>query len=310
MSNPRTHHHSPTPPHLFSLILGPAISGITEIVIFHPVDTISKRLQKNNQQGLSLKQIILAEKHRQSYAQQVVSIYQGGLRAVAYKGVQRIYKFGGQPIVKSALHKSIGGRIEERFGKKHGKVLIEAIAGSIIGVGEVALLPLDALKVRKQLDVKPLNWSSKTVISNFKTLYRGVAWTAARNAPGSFCLFGCSAVIKEYLFGLQKYHDATLLQEAVASTAGGICSVTVTNPMDVVKTRIQAEGGKKTGSEVIRHIIHHEGFFAFGKGVVPKVLAAAPKVAFSMTIANSLIKKIDSTLQKTGTDDQLKLKKP
>lgn len=33
---------------------------------------------------------------------------------------------------------------------------------------------------------------------------RGASWTAARNAPGSFALFGGSAFVKDYVFALEK----------------------------------------------------------------------------------------------------------
>jgi hypothetical protein len=41
------------------------------------------------------------------------------------------------------------------------------------------------------------------------SLYRGWGWTMARNAPGSFALFGGSAMTKEYLFKLNDYSAAT-----------------------------------------------------------------------------------------------------
>lgn len=328
MSNPRAKDHSHTPPHIASLIVGPTISGTAEIAIFHSFDTISKRLQKNSSHGTSSQQAMFADSYGKSYAQQIASLYKGSGQAVLYKVVQRVYKFGGQPLVKSGLHNTFGKTIEDRFGKQHGKVLIEAIAGSIIGIGEVAILPLDALKVRGQLGVKPMRWTLTPDLRTFPTsvkfmmwrrdiftpnlkiLYRGAGWTAARNAPGSFCLFGTDAFVKEYFFGLKKYSDATFSQEVVGSVAGSIASVTVTNPLDVVKTRIQAEGRKKTGTEVVRNLIHHEGFFAFGKGLVPKLITAAPKVAFSMTVAKTLIKKIDAYMQSPDTNEPVKPTRP
>jgi hypothetical protein len=49
---------------------------------------------------------------------------------------------------------------------------------------------------------------------------RGASWTAARNAPGSFALFGGSAWVKESVFKLEKYSDATFMQDSLASVAG------------------------------------------------------------------------------------------
>jgi len=52
----------------------------------------------------------------------------------------------------------------------------------------VVLLPLDALKIKRQ--VNPEAFRGRGVVRIFMeegtTLYRGWGWTMARNAPGSF----------------------------------------------------------------------------------------------------------------------------
>ena len=45
--------------------------------------------------------------------------------AVAYKAFQRIYKFGGQPLVYAALDQAAKERYEAIFGKKHAKTLMQ-----------------------------------------------------------------------------------------------------------------------------------------------------------------------------------------
>lgn len=67
---------------------------------------------------------------------------------------------------------------------------------SLTGIGEVVLLPLDALKIKRQ--VNPEAFRGRGVVRIFMeegtTLYRGWGWTMARNAPGSFAvrIFLCS----------------------------------------------------------------------------------------------------------------------
>jgi hypothetical protein len=36
------------------------------------------------------------------------------------------------------------------FGEKNGKAMTEAAAGSLTGIGEIVLLPLDVLKIKRQ----------------------------------------------------------------------------------------------------------------------------------------------------------------
>lgn len=64
-------------------------------------------------------------------------------------------------------------------------------------------------------------------------LYRGAGWTAARNAPGSFALFGGSAFTKEYILKLEDFSSATWGQNAIASVMGSVASLVVSQPIDL-----------------------------------------------------------------------------
>lgn len=104
---------------------------------------------------------------------------------------------------------------------------------------KVALLPLDQLKIKAQTN--PASLAGRGVADIFvkegRGLYRGAGWTAARNAPGSFALFGGASVVKEYVFRLEQPRDATLFQAFVASIAGAVSRcVDVWWPVRVVDT--------------------------------------------------------------------------
>lgn len=61
---------------------------------------------------------------------------------------------------------------------------------SLIGIGEIVLLPLDVLKIKRQTN--PEAFRGRGVVAIVRDeglgLYRGWQWTAARNAPGSFAV--------------------------------------------------------------------------------------------------------------------------
>lgn len=105
-------------------------------------------------------------------------------------------------------------------------------------------------------------------------LYRGAGWTAARNAPGSFALFGGSAFVKEHIFSLHDYNKATFFQNFCASIGGAVASITVAAPLDVVKTRIQNRNfeNPESGFKIVKDLIKNEGPIAFFKGLTPKIL--------------------------------------
>ncbi|KAH8107639.1 mitochondrial carrier domain-containing protein [Cristinia sonorae] len=276
-------------------ILGSGASGIAELLVFHPVDTIAKRLMSNKSKVTfaSLSPIIFRDHAASTLPRKLLSLFPGLGYAAGYKVTQRIYKYGGQPFFNDVLRANYKSSFTNTFGERKGKMMMQATAGSLTGIGEVVLLPLDALKIKRQ--VNPEAFRGRGVVRIFMeegtTLYRGWGWTVARNAPGSFALFGASAVTKDYLFNLEDYSKATWTQNFVASIAGAVASITVAAPLDTVKTRIQNANfeSKVSGMTVVRELIRNEGAGALFKGLTPKILVVGPKLVFSYTLAQSLI---------------------
>jgi hypothetical protein len=139
------------------------------------------------------------------------------------------------------MTKSFGKDFDEKFGHKTGRTLLSASSGSLIGIGEIVLLPLDALKVKAQ--TAPEQLRGRGVVEIFRKegfgLYRGAGLTAMRNAPGSFALFGGATAAKTWMGVGEDGVRATWTQDAIASCIGATASITVAQPLDVVKTRIQ-----------------------------------------------------------------------
>jgi hypothetical protein len=278
-------------------ILGSGASGVAELMVFHPVDTIAKRLMSNKSSLSStpLSTIIFKSHASSPLHTKFLSLFPGLGYAAGYKIAQRVYKFGGQPWFRDLIEASpIKPVATEWLGEKKGKMVIHAAAGSLTGIGEVVLLPLDVLKIKMQTNPEAIKGRGLAKLlreEGVASLYRGWGWTMGRNAPGSFALFGGSAVAKEYIFKLSDYSQATWSQNFVASIAGAVASITVAAPLDVVKTRIQNANfnSKVGGMTIIREMIRTEGVGAFFKGLTPKILVVGPKLVFSYTLAQSLI---------------------
>lgn len=97
----------------------------------------------------------------------------------------------------------------------------------------------------------------------------------ARNAPGSFALFGANAFVKGKVFGLEDYRKATWMQTIASSIAGSFASIVVSAPFDVIKTRIQSKAVGSpgvSGFAVVADMAKNEGVGAFFKGLTPKIL--------------------------------------
>lgn len=282
-------------------VLGSAIAGVSELMLFHPVDTVAKRLMSTETRivvssasdtALNLNHAIFRESYNKNPLSKIGSLFPGIGFGAVYKIMQRVYKFGGQPLARDRLSKMYGHEFEDRFGRQKGKMLISATAGSMIGIGEVFLLPLDALKVKAQ--TAPEQLKGRGVIDIFRKegfgLYRGAGWTVARNAPGSFALFGGNSLAKSYM-GVSEEQPATWTQDALASTAGAIASISVAQPLDVVKTRIQNRpfNSPESGVSIISNLMKNEGVGGFFKGLTPKLMVVGPKLVFSFTIAQHTI---------------------
>jgi len=281
-------------------------AGFLEITIFHPFDTIGKRLMSNERpikganSAETMKNInkVLFKKEAEnpSVLRRFQSLYPGLVYGMMYKVLQRVYKFAGQPIVRDAMNKNgVGQGMRDKFGQKGGKLMTESVAGMMIGIGEIVLLPLDRLKILSQTNEGALKNKSifQIIASERMGMYAGAGVTAMRNAPGSFCLFGGTAFTKDVIFRVSDGSQATVLQNFAASIVGSCLSIGCTNPMDVVKTRIQNKnfGDKITSGQVVRSIMREEGFGAFFKGLTPKITASAPKLVFAYTATEFFVTK-------------------
>jgi hypothetical protein len=113
----------------------PGSAGIAELMLFHPVDTIAKRLMSNESRITSssqLNQVIFKDKAGAGIRKKFFSLFPGLGYAGGYKVLQRIYKYGGQPVARDYLSTHYGRHFEEAFGKKTGKAIMHSTAGRYV----------------------------------------------------------------------------------------------------------------------------------------------------------------------------------
>ena len=112
-------------------------------------------------------------------------------------------------------------------------------------------------------------------------LWRGAAPTITRAAMLNVGMLAVSEELKERL---PRAGGLTAAQASVlASFAGGVCAALVSLPADMIKTRIQASGGK-AGSMlgVARELFAAEGLRAFWRGAAPYTLRIAPHCVITL----------------------------
>ena len=102
------------------------------------------------------------------------SLFPGIGFGAAYKVLQRVYKFGGQPFVNAFMVDNFTPQFSAVFGDKQAKTFIYATAGSLMGIGEIVLLPLDVLKIKAQTNPEAFKGRGflKVVAEEGTALYR------------------------------------------------------------------------------------------------------------------------------------------
>ncbi|KAG9655359.1 hypothetical protein KCU76_g20317, partial [Aureobasidium melanogenum] len=110
-------------------VLGAGSAGIAELAVFHPVDTIAKRLMSNQGKISGMTQfnsVIFKDKATAPFGTRFFSLFPGLGYAAAYKVMQRVYKYGGQPFMRDYLAKNHGDFFDSTFGKGNGKAIMHA----------------------------------------------------------------------------------------------------------------------------------------------------------------------------------------
>ena len=178
-------------------ILGSGVSGFAELAVFHPVDTVAKRLMSNKEQWRGrVNEIVFKDAANAGVLTKWGSLFPGVGFGAAYKALQRTSS--AKPYVYEYINKNHSDTLSS-------KTLQQAVSGSIMGIGEVVLLPLDVLKIKAQTNPEVLRGRGfvNLVQTEGLRLYAGIGWTMARNAPGSFALFGGNSLAKKAL-GLEE----------------------------------------------------------------------------------------------------------
>jgi hypothetical protein len=245
-------------------------ASILEIGIFHPCDTMQKRLMKNSETiydfrkpvGVNLRSacnIAFMDPKTHHF-----SLYPGLAWAASYKLLQRGYKFGGQPIIEQLL--------QDKFGKDN-KFWASGLSGAVMGAGEVVFLPLDIYKIRKQTG------STDSGIS-----YRAIHVTVLRNVIGSSLLFGVTELAQTKL---AREKELTRSQKIGTQALGAVACLVASNPLDVVKTRLQADKNSESAWSVTRNLARTNPS-QFFKSLGPKVLTQGLKLTFFMAAKDKI----------------------
>lgn len=151
--------------------------------------------------------------------------------------------------------------------------------------------PMDVVKQRLQLysnsKYHGIMHCVRTIAkeNGLRAFFASYPTTVLMNVPFNSVHFATYEGLKHFL---SDEHGGGVLQHITAGAGAGALAGFVSNPLDVVKTRIQTQGVDgspryDSTMHVVRHIWHHEGPKAFLKGTGARVFYFMPSAAICWT---------------------------
>jgi len=280
----------------FVPMLAGAVAGAVEHLCMYPVDTVKTRMQ--------------AVQPGQPHYTGVVKAF-GSI--ISAEGVPRLYR-GVSAIVLAALpsHAIYFGTYEFwkgylSGGKKHGNNHgVHAVSGAFAQMAHDAVVtPVDVVKQRLQLygaQQKTVTGVVRAILQNegFRAFYASYPTTLVMNVPFISAHFVTYEFLKESLtpiFGYEIEPDGDivtkpivhLLSGAGAGALGGL----VSNPFDVMKTRIQTQALPVKMRSLVgafKHIMKYDGVRGFAQGLTARMLYFTPSAAICWTTYEAMKK--------------------
>ncbi|TYZ58335.1 hypothetical protein PybrP1_000033 [[Pythium] brassicae (nom. inval.)] len=281
-------------------LLGSASAGMIGRVFCHPIDTVKARLQAST--AASRQSMTTHLQLRSLSLQHIRGLYRGlGVSMIGSAPATCLY-LTSYEVSKDSLQSMPVFRESPSLLYLSAGMLAEALSC-------VLWVPIDVIKERMQVQTQGAKGTERVYYRNtihaFETimkserlrgLYKGYAATLLSFGPFSALYFMFyeknKALAQEYL---QTEQLPPLYTLAGAALAGATASF-VTNPLDLVKLRLQvqrayaAEGQATAYTGIfdgLSQVVRNEGVMALYKGAGARVAFHAPSTAITMALFES-----------------------
>lgn len=254
-----------------------SIAGVVADGATHPVDTVRATLQYQRgytnlrYQGSTLTVFRQLAKEK--------ALYRGFAMVAATTVPAHGLYFAGYEMSKRQLAAWIP--------QSEGTFFNHLVSGFVADVfGSFVWVPSDVVKQRVQLMTERSSWEATKNIfhqEGLRGFYRGFWPSLATYGPFVSLYFAGYEQIRKMLQTLHFSKDSLAVQIFSGFSSAAIASL-VTNPIDVVKTRIQVDRSYANVAEVIRTTLREEGLRAFAKGTLARVSWIAPSCAIGIAV--------------------------
>ncbi|NWI90652.1 S2548 protein, partial [Pitta sordida] len=269
--------------------------GVASVVVGHPLDTVKTRLQAGRGYGNTLKCFLTVYRN-----ESVTGFFKGMSFPMATMGINSSVVFGVFSNTQRFLSQL-----------RHGDAAVTpsladtTVASAVAGVVSVSIsTPVDLVKIRLQMQTQPYSKANVKLkptspgfsvyrgsIHCFRTIlekegiagiYRGTGAMLLRDVPGYCVYFIPYTILCDWITP-----DGCISPSAtsvwLAGGVAGAISWGLCTPMDVVKSRLQADGvylnQYKGTLDCILQSYHNEGLKVFFRGLTVNTVRGFPTSA-------------------------------
>ncbi|WIA13872.1 hypothetical protein OEZ85_002444 [Tetradesmus obliquus] len=274
-----------------------SMGGTIEACCLQPIDVIKTRLQLDK-----------AGKYK--------GIVDCGKQVVKEEGVRALWKgltpFATHLTLKYALRMGSNSAYQSLLRDRDGKLSDggRLAAGAAAGITEALLIvtPFEVVKIRLQqqkgLAYDKLKYHNpihcaRTILAEegLRGMWSGATPTMMRNGTNQMCLFWAKNNVDKYLWGKHEGDgkQLTAAQSMASGFSAAFLGPVATGPMDVIKTRMMAQG--KKGSSGVQYssmldalvkIPQQEGIRALWRGLLPRLMRIPPGQAIVWAVSDQI----------------------
>ena len=134
-----------------------------------------------------------------------------------------------------------------------------------------------------------------TCMGGIGGFWRGVGVSVAATVPATAVQMAGYEFFKVRFMSMWKLPEDHFVVHSAAGAVAGTLAAMVTNPIDIVKTRLQVDPDAKSLIAVSRDLFKQHGWRGFGVGIVPRVLMFAPRTSLSFVLYELAMKMSSET---------------
>jgi len=286
-----------------SLVSG-GLSGVLSSSMLQPFDVVRTQMQK----GVEGCAHLTTKKAFKFVVKEggVRALWRGLTPTIARVGFGTAMYFSLLNVISQALTKaeSHSGALALSYSSLTSS---RAFAAGFLAraVASVSLLPLTVVKTRFEAGENRHGGVLRSMVriaqrESVAGLWKGLVPTLLRDAPFSGLYLASFTRLKRLFASTQAIAPVPhQVQRFGAGVCAGAFASLLTNPFDVVRTRMQVEGGAGGGSiKVAMGIVDKEGWKALWlRGLMPRVYKKSLAAAVSWTVYEEGVKAITSMLE-------------